>query len=175
MFFFKQVLNRTVTLNIKYSKIPQRLPEFLTQEECIHFFSCFHNQKHKLMVTLLYSAGLRVNELLHLKLKDLQLEQNYGWVRQGKGRKDRIFIISEKIKSDLINYASAHHLQAEDFLFHNHGKVMSPQTVRSIIKKAIMLSGMSKNVHPHTLRHSFATHLLENGYAVTDLQPLARA
>ena len=124
------------------------------------------------MITLLYSAGLRISELLNLKIKDFQFDQNYGWVRQGKGRKDRIFIISPKIKDNLLPYITQNNLQAEDVLFHNHRKTMSAQTVRMIIKKAITLADISKNIHPHTLRHSFATHLLENGYAVTDLQPL---
>lgn len=172
MFFFEQALNRRLTINLNYCKVPKQLPEFLTKEECINFFSCFHNQKHKLMVTLLYSAGLRVSELLYLKIKELQLEQNYGWVRQGKGRKDRPFIISEKIKTDLLYYINQKNIRAEDFLFNNHGKMMSPQTVRMVIKTALKSSDISKNVHPHTLRHSFATHLLENGYTVTELQPL---
>ncbi|MBI2665405.1 tyrosine-type recombinase/integrase [Candidatus Woesearchaeota archaeon] len=172
IFFFEQVLNRKFTINIRYNKIPQRLPEFLTPEECKTFFSHIYNPKHHLMITLLYSTGLRVSELLNLKVKDLQLEQNYGWVRQGKGRKDRVFVVAERVKSIVIEWINNNILLPDDYLFNNRKQRMSAQTVRAIIKKALLESGLSKNVHPHTLRHSFATHLIENGYAVTEVQPL---
>ncbi|MCK4590070.1 MAG: tyrosine-type recombinase/integrase [Nanoarchaeota archaeon] len=171
-FFFEIVLRRKLTVNIRYAKIPRHLPEFLTQEECIKFFSQIINAKHKLMITLLYSAGLRVSELLNLKVKDFQLEQNHGWVRGGKGGKDRVFILAEKLKGGLIGWINKNSLTSDDFLFSNKGRKMSSQTVRMIIKKTTKKARISKNVHPHTLRHSFATHLLENGYAVTDVQPL---
>lgn len=171
-FFFEIVLRRKLTVNIRYAKIPQHLPEFLTQEECQRFFSVIKNKKHKLMVTLLYSAGLRVSELLNLRVRNFQLSQNHGWVRSGKGGKDRVFILAEKLKEDLVDWINDNGLVADDFVFSNCSRKMSSQTVRLIIKKAARLAGISKNVHPHTLRHSFATHLLENGYAVTDVQPL---
>lgn len=171
-FFFEIVLRRKLSVNIRYAKIPQHLPEFLTQEECQKFFSQITNTKHKLMITLLYSAGLRVSELLNLKVKDFQLDQNHGWVRSGKGDKDRVFILAEKLKDKVLRWIDENGLVAEDFLFSNCGRRMSSQTVRMIIKKAAQQASINKNVHPHTLRHSFATHLLENGYAVTEVQPL---
>jgi len=122
------------------------------------------------MITLMYSAGLRVSELLNLKVKDLQLDQNYGWVRSGKRNKDRIFVIAKSVRDYLTEWT--HDLLSEDYIFSNNRKRMSTQTVRMVIKKALKQSNIKKNVHPHTLRHSFATHLLENGYAVTDVQPL---
>ncbi len=172
-FFFEVCLRRKLTVNIRYSKVAKQLPEFLTQEEILHFFSCIENKKHKLMVTLMYSAGLRVSELLNLKVQNFQFRQNHGWVRQGKGNKDRPFIIAEKLKSELFGWICENRLEKEDYLFVNLQKQrMSAQSVRKIIKKALKLSGIDKNVHPHTLRHSFATHFIENGNAVADLQPL---
>ena len=125
------------------------------------------------MVTLLYSTGLRIRELLNLRVKDFQFEENYGWVRQGKGNKDRPFIIAEKLKQVVVRWIEQTQLGDCDFLFNNNNNnKMSAQTVRKVIKKAVIKAKIKKNVHPHTLRHSFATHLLENGYAVTDVQGL---
>jgi integrase/recombinase XerD len=172
-FFYEVCLRKKLTVNIKFSKTPKTLPEFLTQEECVHFFSCIKNNKHKLMITLMYSAGLRVSELLSLKVKDFQFEQNYGWVRQGKGKKDRVFIVAEQLADKILMWITKRNLENENYLFTNSlGRKMSAQTVRKATKYALRLSGIPKNVHPHTLRHSFATHLIENGYSVTDVQPL---
>ena len=169
-FFYEKVLNKKLTLNLQFFKTRKRIPTYLTKEEVIHFFSCIDNKKHKLMITLLYSAGLRVSELLNLKVKDLEI--NHGWVRDGKGGKDRIFIIAGKLKKNLESWIILNNLCFDNYLFNNNSKQMSSNTVRLIIKNAIMKAGISKHVTPHTLRHSFATHLVENGYAVTDLQPL---
>lgn len=169
-FFYEEVLHRTLTINVNYYKVPKRLPEFLSKEEVMHLLQSISNQKHLLMIKLLYSSGMRVSELLNLKVQDLTLEKNYGWVRQGKGRKDRVFIIAEKLRSELQEWIK--NIPAEMPVFSNHGRKMNTQTVRKILSAAIQKAGITKNVHPHTLRHSFATHLLENGYAVIDLQPL---
>ena len=172
-FFYEVCLNKKLTINIKYSKVPKKLPKFLTKEECLHFFDCIKNNKHHLMITLMYSAGLRISELLNLKVKDFQFEQNYGWVRKGKGKKDRVFIIAEQLNDKLLMWITKRKIGPEQNLFTNSfGRKMSAQTVRKAIKHALNLSGIPKNVSPHTLRHSFATHLIENGYSVTELQPL---
>lgn len=170
-FFYEKCLNRQLTVNIRYYKVPKRLPKFLTQEETKIFLSSIPNSKHLLMLKLLYSAGLRVSELLNLKVHDVNINKGYGWVRQGKGRKDRIFIIADKLKKELHHWIN--NLPLESYVFSNFSKQkMSPQTVRTIISKGIRKAGITKRVHPHTLRHSFATHLIENGYAVTEVQPL---
>jgi len=169
-FFYEEVLNRKLTINIRYLKVPQRLPEFLTQEEVKLLLSNIHNRKHFLMIIVLYSSGMRVSELLNLKVKDLQLSEGYGWVRAGKGGKDRVFIIAERLRNNLEQWINA--LDHEQYVFSTKSRRMSAQTVRLILKKATKLGGINKNIHPHTLRHSFSTHFLENGYAVTDLQPL---
>ncbi len=169
-FFYEQVLHKKLTLNLKYSKHPQHLPEFLTQEETKLLLEQIENPKHHLIISLLYSAGFRVSEVLNLKVKDIQLEKNYGWVRQGKGRKDRLFIIAQNIKPILQQWIK--NLSIEDYVFTGiHGQYTA-SSIRQILKQAKKKAKLTKNIHPHTLRHSFATHLLENGYALTDLQPL---
>src|SRR3989338_6887690 len=169
-FFYEVVLHRSLTINIRYYKVPKQLPEFLTQEETAKLIQVILNHKHLLMIKLLYSSGMRVSELLNLKVKDLSLDQNYGWVRQGKGKKDRVFVIAQKLQQELQEWIN--NLEFEMYVFSRNGERMSPQTVRKIISAAVKEAGISKKVHPHPLRHSFATHLVENGYALIDVQPL---
>lgn len=172
-FFFEQVLKRRLTISIRYVKTRRRLPEFLTKEEIARVFVVITNQKHKLMITLLYATGMRVSELASLKVKDFEFSQNYGWVRQGKGGKDRLFIIPIKLKEELLQWISSAGLLGEQHLFSgNRAAPVSTATIRAIIKDAARKARITKNVHPHTLRHSFATHLIQDGYAVTELQPL---
>lgn len=172
-FFFEKVLKKRLTVNLEFSRVPKKLPTFLTQNETLRLLIAIKNKKHKLMILLMYSAGLRVSELTSLKVKDFQLEQNYGWVRQGKGNKDRLFILAQKLKQDLINWITDNNLEYNDFLFTGYnGSRYSTESVRAIIKKAKSIAKINKNIHPHSLRHSFATHFIENGNSVLELQPL---
>lgn len=172
-FLFEEVLRKRLTVNIKYSKTPQRLPEFLTKEEMVRLLDSISNPKHTLMITFLYAAGMRVGELVSLKVRDFEFNQNYGWVRQGKGGKDRIFIIPQKLKSELLDWIEKQKLSLGDWLFTGYGKNhISPATIQAIVKDAAKKAKIFKKVHPHTMRHSFATHLIQNGYAVTEVQPL---
>ncbi len=170
-FFFEEVLNKRMKLNIKYSKKPKRLPIVLTKDEIKRLIESIENQKHKLMIKLMYSAGLRVSELVNLKIEDLEIEKNYGWVREGKGGKDRLFIIAESIKTELTDYIKNNKIT--DWLFPgNKRNHLSQRTVAAIIKDATKKAKINKKVHTHTLRHSFATHLIENDYTLTDVQNL---
>ena len=172
-FLYEKVLKKKLTVNIHFTKTRKSLPTFLTQEEIIHFFDSIKNKKHHLMVTLLYSSGLRVSELVNLRVRDLQLNNSYGFVKNGKGGKDRFFIIAEKLVDKLGDWVLENKLDPESYLFSGYGgSRYSTQSIRAIIKNASRKAGFSKNVHPHTLRHSFATHLIENGYSVMELQPL---
>lgn len=172
-FLYEEVLRKRLTVNIRYVKTPRTLPEVLTKEETEQLFSVIANQKHLLMITLLYSAGLRVNELVHLKVRDFQLDKNYGWVRNGKGGKDRLFIIARKIKDNLEEWIRSNDLSADDWLFKGRSRThLTTRSVQAIVKDIRRKAKIGKNIHPHTLRHSFATHLIENNYAVTDIQPL---
>ena len=173
-FFYQQVLKKKLTVNLKFQKKRKHLPTFLTREEVNLFFSHIKNKKHLLMVTLLYSAGLRVGELVCLKVKDFDFSNNYGWVRQGKGNKDRMFILSLKLKEELIIWIEDNNLKLNDYLFtgNNNQRHYSTESIQQIIKKAAQSSRIGKNIHPHTLRHSFATHLIQNGNSVFEVQQL---
>ncbi len=172
-FFFWACLGKKINVNLKYSKIPNKLPVVLSKEEVKKLLDAIINQKHKFMTAFMYSTGIRVSELANIRVGDLELERGFGWVRSGKGNKDRMFIVSEKIKEGLRKLSESR--MPNEFLFiTNKNQKYDVQSIYMIIKNASKLSGISKykNIHPHTLRHSFATHLIENGYSIGDVQHL---
>lgn len=172
-FLLEEILNKKMKLNIKYNKKPVKLPRVLTKEQISCLFNNINNEKHKLMIKLMYSAGLRVSELVNLKVKELNLSNKQGYVRNGKGGKDRVFIIGDILVEDLRNLMK--NKNQDNFLFTtNSGKQYSVRTLQVILKKASKKAKIEnwKEIHCHTLRHSFATHLIENGYSVQDVQLL---
>lgn len=172
-FLFGEVLDKRMWIDIKYSKTPEKLPLVLSKEEVKKIFSAISNPKHLLMTELMYSAGLRVSELLNLRVCDLEIGKGYGFVRGGKGGKDRLFILSEKVIGRIKDLIDNEHLNSDGLLFmSNRGERYSVRSVQQILKNASKVAGIDKKVHPHTLRHSFATHLIENGYDVSNVQAL---
>ncbi len=172
-FALEEILNKRFFVKLPYSKVPERLPEVLTKEEVLRLFQAIKNPKHRLMIELMYSAGLRVSELVHLKVKDFQFDKEYGWVREGKGNKDRLFIIAEKLKNELIGYIEKENLDSNSWIFKGKSSShVSVRTIQQIVKHAAKRAGIRKNVHPHTLRHTFATNLIENGCDVASVQSL---
>jgi len=170
-FFFEECLGKKMRLDIKYCKRPKTLPLVLSKAEIKTMIENIKNHKHKIMIALMYSAGLRVSELLNLKVQDFNFKEGYGFVRQGKGMKDRLFVIAEKLRGILLQICAGR--KQDDFVFvSNRGKRYDVRSIQEIIKKASKMAGINKKVHPHTLRHSFATHLIENGYSVSDVQAL---
>ena len=169
-FYFQKVLKKKLMVEVPTLKRRKRFPTTLTKEETIRLINCIENKKHQLMIQLLYSAGLRVSELLNLKVKDLELTECQGWVRGGKGNKDRPFIIAESIKIKLSNWTKK--LSPKEHIFTSSNGKMSSSSIRMILKKAAKKARISKNVHPHTLRHSFAHHLSNRGHAAIEIQPL---
>lgn len=160
-------------LRIKFSRVPKRLPVYLSKNEMKRLIQAIENPKHKLMIKLIYSAGLRVSELINLRIKDFEFNSNYGWVRGGKGNKDRPFIIAESLRSGLMDHISKYCNDANQWLFKGQkDHHISVMTMQKIVKKAAKKAGIKKNVHPHTLRHSFATHLIKNDYDITAVQSL---
>ena len=170
-FLLEDILGKKVLLRIRHPKTPKRLPVVLTKQEIIKLLDSVENPKHALVLKLMYSSGLRLSELVHLKRKDLELEKNLGWVRGGKGGKDRVFIIAEKIKGGLRQHIESNCDSPDSWIFKgNKGRHLSQRSVQEIIRSAARKAGIFKNVHPHTLRHSFATHLIEDGYDLASVQ-----
>jgi site-specific recombinase XerD len=176
-FLLTQVYNRQLNITEKYSKVKKKLPEYLTQEEMRLFddFARKLNVKHKLLLLLLYGAGLRVSEVLNLKVSDIDLEHHHGMVYNGKGGKDRVFIIPNILVDDLKKYICDNCLSDNDYMFfqyENKRQNLSAHTVSNLVKLVCKRAQIKKSVHPHTLRHSFATHVVENGHPLWDLSKL---
>lgn len=170
-FMTEELLFRNWRLNIKYSKVPRDLPAVLAKDEVLKLVNSIKNTKHKLMVSLMYSAGLRVSELVHLRAGDLEFDRNYGWVRHGKGNKDRLFILSKRLKEEI--KGAVQEIDSNSYIFKGrNGGHISKESVYMIVKRASKKASIEKNVHPHTLRHSFATHLAEDKCDFCSLQSL---
>lgn len=170
-FMMEEVLRKSMRLNIRYSKTPKSLPACLSRDEVRMLIDSITNQKHKMIVSLMYGSGLRVGEVVKLKKEDILLAQDIGWVRHGKGDKDRPFIIPECLKTDIESIISK--INNCNYLFYGNKKThISVRTVQVIVKITAIKVGINANIHSHTLRHSFSTHLLESGSDVTVVQSL---
>lgn len=169
-FFFKRVLDKPdIYVKLEVPKKQETLPIVLSPEEVSLLIDSAEHQKSKLIIKLLYSAGLRVSELVNLKPQDLDFSQGIGWVRKGKGRKDRLFKIADSITSSLQKHLSKN--PENKFIF-SQNDPLTPRNIQRIIKKAAKKAGINKKVTPHTMRHSFATHLLDAGENLLVIQQL---
>lgn len=168
-FFYDEVLKKNV-VTFKSPKVSKKLPTVLTREEVKKMIDSVENKKHKLIVMFLYSSGIRLSELTNLKVGDLEMNEKMGWVRSGKGEKDRMFILSDKVIEELKNFILEK--QSSDFVFSGKKGGLSQRLIQKIVASAAKKSGVNKNVSPHTLRHSFATHLLESGENIRKIQEL---
>lgn len=166
-FFFNEILKKDLT-HLRMPKKERRLPEVLSKEEVKRLIDSADNTKSRLIVSLLYSAGLRVSELVNLKREDLNLNEKTGWVRRGKGSKDRIFMLSENLSKEIGEYVS----DREGKYIFSKDKPLTTRNIQKIICGLRKRSGVSKKITPHTLRHSFATHLLEQGTDIRMIQAL---
>jgi integrase/recombinase XerD len=147
------------------------LPRVLSKEEIVKIIQVTKNLKHKCMLGLLYSSGIRLGELLNLKPDDIDSKRMLLIIRQGKGNRDRLTLLSEKVLSQLREYFKKD--RPKTWLFESpNGNKYSATSVQNILKKSSSLIGIKKRVHPHMLRHSFATHLLENGTDLRYIQTL---
>ncbi|MEM4330420.1 MAG: tyrosine-type recombinase/integrase [Candidatus Pacearchaeota archaeon] len=169
---FSLILKKDITENIRRPKKEKKLPSVLSKEEVSRLLNVINNKKSNLMVSLLYACGLRVSELINLEVNDLNFEEKIGYVRQGKGRKDRIFNIPQSLLLKLKEYVEEKKKEGEKYLFGKNNKKISSRAVQKIVQRAAKKAGINKEVHPHTLRHSFATHLLESGVDIRKIQEL---
>ena len=169
-FFFKRIVDRPdIFVKLEVPKKEKKLPIVLSTEEVKKLIDSIEHQKSKLIVKMLYSSGLRVSELVNLSTKDLDFAQNIGWVRKGKGSKDRLFKIADSISKQLQRYLSKH--PNNKYLF-SEAEPMSVRNVQFIVTSAAKKAGINKRVSPHTLRHSFATALLEAGNDLRVIQEI---
>lgn len=170
-FFYREVLKIPQKINLKFAKRTKRLPIVLSREEIKNIIDVIRNPKHKLIISLAYGAGLRISEVVNLKVKDVNLEELTIHLKNAKGRKDRITIFPEKIKNNLQNLIAGKNLN--DYLFESErGGKLTERTAQKVFENALRRAGIKKDATFHSLRHSFATHLLENGVDVRYVQEL---
>jgi integrase/recombinase XerD len=159
---------------IPYPKEKPSLPQVLSREELARLFNCCSNKKHRAMFRLLYSSGLRRNELLYLKIEDIITSDGKNRIRinKGKGGKDRYTVLSENVLLELRQYFKAY--KPVTYLFNGRepGQRMSPAGLRHAMSEAAKKAGISRNINLHILRHCFASHALEEGMNIKTLQYL---
>lgn len=169
-FLFDEILKKGI-VNLKTPKIPKHVPAVLAKDEVKRLIDSAGSYKSRVMIQFLYSSGLRLSELVKLKVDDLEMKEKIGWVRGGKGGKDRMFILSEALIKELEEYMLTLDFN-EKYLFPGKNGYISSRNVQKIISFAAKRAGIKKNVHPHMLRHCFATHLLEAGVDIRKIQEL---
>ena len=158
-------------LALERPKKSRILPSVLSQEEVLRIIQYTQNIKHRAILTLLYSCGLRIGELINLKLIDFHIDRKQLIIKKGKGRKDRYVSLADSFLPLLSNYYHSYKPTIYFVEGQNGGKY-SAESIRSFLRKSCKKAGIRKPVTPHTLRHSYATHLLENGVDLRYIQTL---
>lgn len=170
--FYKEIYNRNIPF--EYLQVTQRekkLPIILSKSEVNRIIANTNNIKHKALISLVYSAGLRIGELISLKKTDIDSERMQIHIRGGKGKKDRYTVLSPKILTLLREYYKQY--RPKEYLFEGQkGGKYSTESSNQFFKRAVKKAGINKQATLHTLRHSFATHLLEDGISIAHIQKL---
>jgi integrase/recombinase XerD len=167
-FFCRHVLRRPYVIpSVVYPRTASKLPGVMSAEEIKSLIDTVKNIKHRTIIMLLYSSGLRVSEISHLKITDIDSKSMRIKVVQGKGSKDRYTLLSQQVLVELRAYYIIY--KPKEYLFNGEGigRPISVRSIQRLVQKALIQLGLdSKNYTVHTIRHSFATHLVDNG---TDL------
>ena len=171
--FYRNRFNRVMDLNnIQRPRREKRLPNVLSKQEIKAIIEAPANIKHRAMLSLIYACGLRRSELLNLKLSDVLSNRNLLFIRQSKGKKDRVVPISDKIIEMLREYFKAY--RPKTWLFEGQfpNTKYSEKSLENVLKQSLAKAKIKKNVSLHWLRHSYATHLLESGTDLRYIQEL---
>ncbi|MBZ9634680.1 site-specific integrase [Clostridium sp. FP1] len=172
-FFYTKTLNRYWNSDkIARMKEPSKLPAVLSPDEVKSIFDVTENLKHKAILMTVYSAGLRVSEVCNLKITDIDSKNMQILIREGKGKKDRYSLLSKANLEILREYWIKYH--PTEYLFSGKGRTdsISPRSVQKMLEKSIKKTKITKHATVHTLRHSFATHLLDAGTDICYIQRL---
>jgi len=171
-FLFRYVCKQPFSfIDVPLPKREKPLPKVLTREEIKAMIDVLTNIKHKLLLMLAYSSGLRVSELMSLRVTDLHIAEGIIRVTKGKGAKDRITLLGKSLHTLLLHYLCSRSVQ-NSYLFPGRKDHITARTVQKVIDIAVARARMTKKVTPHMLRHSFATHLLEQGIDIRKIQSL---
>jgi integrase/recombinase XerD len=172
-FFYRNTRNCKIEMErIPLPRYEKKLPVILSKEEVKALLEAPRNLGHRTILATLYGTGLRVSEVTHLKVPDLDRERKVIRVRGGKGHKDRQVMLSDPLREVLVAYWRW--ARPAEWLFPGEkpGRPLSRETVFRTCREAARLAGIAKPVHPHSLRHAFATHLLDDGVSLPVIQAL---
>ena len=170
-FFYREIIRSNEPINIRFAKRNKSLPVVLSRQEIQLLLAEISNNKHKLLVSLAYGAGLRVSEVVNLRVKDLNLDDLTIHIKQAKGKKDRLTLIPEKLVNNLRNLIAGK--SGDGYVFESErGGKLTARTAQAVFEHALKKSDIKKDATFHSLRHSFATHLSENGTDVRYVQEL---
>jgi integrase/recombinase XerD len=173
-FYFKKILRIDSHLIFPSVLVKSSLPQVFSRKDCKRIFFVTKNLKHRVILTLMYAAGLRVSELCNLQVSDVDFDRMIITIRQGKGNKDRCVPLAELMKKGLLEYLKVY--KPSSFLFYGMAGTHNSYSVRSIqniLKNAMAIATIQKpGASLHTLRHSFATHMLEDGVNIVKIQQL---
>jgi site-specific recombinase XerD len=170
-FFHRHVLHSTIPIHIQFPKRPKKLPVVLTREEIQRILTCITNTKHRTMIALTYGAGLRVSEVVKLKAADVLIAESTLHIKNAKGKKDRITLLPDKLIPDLRTLLDGK--DPGDILFESErGGRLTDRTLQVVFSRTLTKAGITKKATFHSLRHSFATHLIENGTSIRFVQEL---
>ncbi|MFH1642088.1 MAG: tyrosine-type recombinase/integrase [Nanoarchaeota archaeon] len=170
-FYYRGIKGKIIFSRIKSVKREYKIPTVLTKEEIFRMIDSTANIKHKIMIKFLYSTGVRVGELVKLKIDDMFFDEKIGLVRSGKGRKDRYIKLSDKLIYDLRYYLSFRK-DNNPYIFNASFSHITRRTAQEVVKKAGINACIKKRVHPHVLRATCATHLYDNLTDIRDIQLL---
>ncbi|MBT3866225.1 tyrosine-type recombinase/integrase [Candidatus Woesearchaeota archaeon] len=170
-FYFKEVLKKNIMGDIKAPKIEKTLPTVLTMDEIKLLLDATKNPRQRLLIELLYSSGLRVSEAVKLRVNDLDLAENMGTVRAGKGKKDRNIILSKSFVKALKIYLDDRLVESK-YIFNSRDGHLTERMAQRIVNESAARAGIKKRVYCHALRSSFATHLLDAGTDIRVIQVL---
>lgn len=171
-YMFKRHLKMNVLEDIKIPKKAKSLPKVLTKDEIRALFENTHFGRNRLMLQFMYGSGCRVSEVVGLKVEDLNLKERTATIRSGKGNKDRFIILSKEWVHGVKKYIGRKKVKSDFVFSKKNGKHITTDTVQRIVRKSAAKAGINKHVTPHSLRHSYATHLLEAGTNIRYIQSL---
>jgi integrase/recombinase XerD len=174
-YFYREMAdNEALASSIPYPKEEKSLPLVLSREELLRLFNAAPNPKHRVILRLVYGSGLRRNELIHLRIQDIESQDGKCRIRinKSKGGKGRYTVLSHKVLVELREYFLA--CRPKEYLFNGQkkGEPMSRELLRYIMQGALKKAGIKKAASLHTLRHSFSSHALEDGMNIKSLQQL---
>ena len=170
-FYYKDILEKDIFTRIKAPKIEKKIPTVLTKEEIRRLLATDIIEKHRLLIEFMYSSGLRVSEVVAMKINDLEFDEKMGYVRAGKGKKDRHIILSTSLIEHLKHYFETRE-EISEYVFAGRNGHLTERMAQKVVNLTTKKAGINKRVYCHALRSSFATHLLEEGTDIRVIQEL---